>query len=58
MKLDSCIVKSPGQWTRFLLYAKSPQVCSSTNIGIQALLQKQAEAFLDSEQPEWGKKEQ
>lgn len=44
VKLGSCIVKSPGHWTRFLLYAKSPQVCSSTNISIQAPLQTRAVA--------------
>lgn len=38
VKLGSCIVKCPGHWTRFLPLAKSPQVCSSTNISIQALL--------------------
>lgn len=49
MKLGSCIAKSPGHWTRVQLYARGPQICSSTNISIQALLRTGAVAPLNSE---------
>lgn len=48
MKLSSCMVKSPGHWTKFLLCPESPQVCSPADISTQALLWARAVAPLDS----------
>lgn len=48
MKLSFCMVKSPGRWTKVLLCAESPQVCSPADISTQAVLWARAVAPLDS----------